>query len=78
MRRREGEIPGGESAPIFSTYLPCQGSKDYGGSTHVTDTVIPYLEKLANLCILDIEGTDVTADGVKRLRNALPKCDIRY
>jgi Leucine-rich repeat (LRR) protein len=44
--------------------------------TQVTDVGLEHLGSLSNLEILSLVGTEVTSDGVKRLRDALPKCDV--
>lgn len=45
-------------------------------STRITDRSIPHLAKLKRLRSLRINKTRVTADGVRRLRESLPKCEI--
>jgi len=36
------------------------------------------LKGLTKLVLLDLEGTEVTDAGVKKLQQALPKCGIDY
>ena len=45
--------------------------------TNITDASVESLSKL-NLRSLDISQTRITQEGVERLRQALPDCDIRY
>jgi hypothetical protein len=44
----------------------------------VTDAGLKELTGLKNLTALKLFGTEVTAAGVQELRQALPKCLIRY
>jgi hypothetical protein len=46
--------------------------------TSLTDDAIPSLEKMTHLTHLNLIGTKVTAEGIKRLSNALPKCQIHW
>ena len=50
---------------------------DLRGS-HVTDSGLQHLEGLASLHALYLNNTKVTAEGVKRLQQALPDCEIRH
>jgi hypothetical protein len=43
----------------------------------VTDAGLLHLRDLNTLKVLGLQSTSVTADGVRRLRQALPNCDIR-
>jgi len=44
--------------------------------TNLTDEAIVHLEKLTNLGGIDLFGTQLTEEGVKRLQHALPDCFI--
>ncbi|MBY0547597.1 MAG: hypothetical protein K2W95_09910 [Candidatus Obscuribacterales bacterium] len=44
--------------------------------TLLTDSAVPSLSKLVELKVLDVSGTKITADGVQRLRDALPDTQI--
>ena len=44
--------------------------------TEVTDAGLEHLKGLSELQSLDIHNTKVTDEGVKKLRQALPNCDI--
>lgn len=46
------------------------------GNTRVTDAGLVYLQRLRQLKNLDLVGTKVTDEGVRRLRQALPDCNI--
>ncbi|MEI8382803.1 MAG: hypothetical protein WCJ09_21930 [Planctomycetota bacterium] len=46
------------------------------GMTRVNDAGLGYLAKLKNLTILELDGTDTTAEGRAKLRKALPNCRI--
>jgi hypothetical protein len=48
------------------------------GGTKITDKGISHLAKCTQLTLLDIKGTRISPNGIKRLKAALPKCDIRY
>jgi hypothetical protein len=43
----------------------------------VTDVVLKELAGLKQLQLLFLRGTQVTDAGLKELKQALPKCDIR-
>ena len=45
-------------------------------STMNTDTSLEHLARLTNLEDLYLQHTSVTYEGVKKLQQALPKCDI--
>jgi hypothetical protein len=45
--------------------------------TEVTDAGLEYLKGLTELVMLDLGDTHVTEEGTKKLRQALPTCDIR-
>ncbi len=45
-------------------------------STEITDAGLQYLDGLTKLERLDLRNTKVTDEGVKKLQQALPKCDI--
>ncbi|HWB00484.1 MAG TPA: hypothetical protein VG713_18455, partial [Pirellulales bacterium] len=44
--------------------------------TGITDDELPTLESMTGLRQLSLRGTKVTADGVARLKKALPQCEI--
>jgi len=44
-------------------------------NTDISDRTLRALEMLDNLQYLDLSGTDVTEDGIKRLQNHLPNVD---
>ena len=46
--------------------------------TKVTDACLEHLEGLTNLGFLRLKNTNVTPEGVKKLQEALPNCDIMY
>ena len=46
--------------------------------TNVTDAGLPYLAGLKELSYIALDNTKVTEDGVRKLRKALPGCDITY
>ena len=46
--------------------------------TEVTDAGLEHLAGLANLVILDLADTQVTPEGVKKLQEALPECNIAH
>jgi hypothetical protein len=46
--------------------------------TEITDAGVTHLERLTGLAILELSGTQVTPEGVKKLREALPECEIVY
>ena len=48
----------------------------YLNGTNVTDAGLEHLTGLSNLEALDLTGTRVTAEGVKKLQQALPNCKI--
>ena len=45
-------------------------------STQVTDAGLEHLKGLTNLQLLWIAKTQVTDEGVKKLQQALPNCEI--
>jgi len=47
-------------------------------STQITDASVKDLEELKDLQMLMIMGTKITADGLKELKQALPKADITW
>jgi hypothetical protein len=53
-------------------------TKLYLDDTQISDAGLEHLKGLTNLAVLDLEDTQVTSDGVKKLREALPNCEIRY
>lgn len=72
----DGSKAGNVTMPRISqmTYLRnlmmCQTVVDDSGLTH--------LYRLTNLQNLDLRGTKVSPEGVKKLREALPKCNVLY
>ncbi len=44
--------------------------------TGITDASVPHLDNLRLLRQLDVRKTNVTATGAKRLRAALPRCEV--
>jgi serine/threonine protein kinase len=46
--------------------------------TGITDAAVPHLSKLTKLRGLTLNGTQLTADGVKRVRESLPSCNVAY
>ena len=46
--------------------------------TRITDAGLEHLIGLRGLTLLDLSGTQVTPEGVKKLQEALPKCEIFY
>jgi hypothetical protein len=46
------------------------------GSPQVSDAAIGHLSSIRSLDHLNLLGTSVTQDGIRRLRAALPHCDI--
>ena len=46
--------------------------------THVTDAALVHLHGLHKMKTLKLRGTKVTAEGVERLRKALPDCKVRW
>jgi hypothetical protein len=44
----------------------------------VTDLGLPHLQGLTSLKRLELTGTQVTPEGVKKLQEALPECEIVY
>ena len=44
--------------------------------TRITDVAVVHLRNLSNLAILDLTATDITAQGLTKLREALPRCNI--
>ena len=49
-----------------------------GEQSEVTDAGLEHLEKLSELRDLDLGDSPVTPEAVAKLRQALPKCEIRY
>ncbi|MGA2259183.1 MAG: hypothetical protein ABSG53_31305, partial [Thermoguttaceae bacterium] len=49
----------------------------YLANTHVTDAGLANLKGMSQLTTLDLRETKVTDQGVKKLRQALPDCEIR-
>lgn len=45
--------------------------------THVSDGCLVHFESLANLRELHLQNTHVTDDGIARLQERLPKCEIK-
>ena len=45
-------------------------------STNVTDAGLKHLEGLTGLAELNLYGTQVTDEGVNKLQQALPNCEI--
>jgi serine/threonine protein kinase len=46
--------------------------------TKITDRAIDSLKQIKTLKSLSLKGTGVTAEGIKTLREALPKCDVQW
>lgn len=46
-------------------------------NTMVTDLALEYLRRLKKLKILNLADTEVSAEGVTKLQQALPNCGIR-
>jgi hypothetical protein len=46
--------------------------------THITDAGLESLKSLKDLHYLNLSNTAVTAEGVRRLRQALPNCEIHW
>jgi len=46
--------------------------------TNVTDEAVGSLTKLHSLEQLDVHGTKMSADGVGRLKEALPRCEVKF
>ena len=44
----------------------------------ITDVGLQHLERMKNLKTLGITDTEVTSAGVKKLKQALPKCRVRW
>ena len=45
-------------------------------STDITDAAVPALSSMTNLSTLDVNRTRISADGLARLRKALPKSEF--
>jgi len=45
---------------------------------NVTDDTLKYLHQMTRLEYLDLLGTQVTAQGIKELQEALPECEIHW
>ncbi len=59
------------------TALGALESLDLDG-TGITDAALESLNGLARIEYLDLSGTQVTPEGVRKLREALPECEIVY
>ena len=44
--------------------------------TGISDSGLQYLTKLNRMWHLDVDGTNVTDNGIERLKTALPDCDV--
>ena len=44
--------------------------------TQVTNAAVPHLKQFTRLRVLDVSGTEITAEGIAELQKALPKCTI--
>ena len=44
----------------------------------IDDDDLQYLQALTDLEELDLRGTQVTEEGVKKLQRALPNCEIKH
>ena len=44
----------------------------------IGDASVQYLKKMANLEMLSVRATLVTAEGIKKLQQALPACEVNY
>lgn len=58
-------------------FLACVANVSFDG-TQVTDAGLDNLSGLTQLRELDLNFTKVTDAGVKKLRQALPKCEIYH
>jgi hypothetical protein len=50
----------------------------YLSDTQVTDTGLEHLKGLTNLERLELNRTQVTDEGVRKLQEALPNCEIKH
>ena len=53
-------------------------SFDLAFCVQIDDDCLPQLSRLRSLQELSLVGTSVTKEGVKRLRQVLPRCRIQY
>ena len=47
------------------------------GKTAVTDASVDHLLKMKNLKLLGVEKTNISPQGLQRLREGLPRCEVR-
>ena len=47
-------------------------------NTNITDAGLEHLSKVPSLEHVDLRKTPVTEEGVRRLRTALPRCNIQH
>lgn len=57
----------------------CRGMRflNLNGNSSITDAGLEHLENLSNLINLGVAETNVSEEGVDRLQNALPRCNIQ-
>lgn len=65
-----------DDLPILKV-LPELKSLDLKGCSRITDAGLVHLEGMSKLETLNLEDTEVTDDGVNKLKAALPKCQIK-
>jgi hypothetical protein len=46
-------------------------------SSKITDDSVEHLAKLKNLELLDVSGTQISLQGLDKLKSALPKCEVK-
>jgi hypothetical protein len=63
---------------LESLKISCTTLNDTVSSTAVSDKGLAYLTELRNLKSLTLTNTRVTAEGVRKLQQALPNCKIEY
>ena len=65
--------------PSAVTLVPLRTSfVSFANSVKCSSPGLQHLKGLTNLLYLELLRTDVTATGVKKLRQALPKCKISH
>ncbi len=75
----------GEPPRWYSWLRKLQGDEHLGNAVYVdlegrpiTDAGLEHLKGLTNLELLVLGDTQVTDEGIKKLREALPNCNINY